>query len=94
MAYTLEATIQRFRGLSSDIKPGATDGVPVGSTFRETDTGHEFIWRGSQEGWVRQEDSLAEALSGMAATQVDILNELKRIRIGHELIEWEQEVKI
>lgn len=56
MAVTLEGTIRRYIGLSSDRKPG-TDPVPVGgestppmgSTFLESDTG--VIYRYDNGSW-------------------------------------------
>lgn len=40
MAVLLETTIQRFVGLSIDVKP---TGVPVGSTFYEYDSKHDYV---------------------------------------------------
>ena len=51
----LEASIQRYIGLSSDQKPGPhTDGtsVPPGSSFLETDTGKIYRFSGTETGWV------------------------------------------
>jgi len=43
MAVRLEATIQRWIGLSTDTKP---TGPPVGSTFYEANTGYSFKYNG------------------------------------------------
>lgn len=45
MAVKLITTIQRYSGLEADTKP--TAGVAVGSTFRETDVGHNFFYDGT-----------------------------------------------
>lgn len=41
MAVKLVTTIQRFQGLSSDIKPTSP---PEGSTFHVIDTGEEYVF--------------------------------------------------
>ncbi len=79
-------SIQRWRGLSSEEKPGRAidilDGdnetpafVPTGSVFTELDTGHRYIWRG-QWPWERQEqtiDAQFEELSGLMREAVTAL---------------------
>lgn len=45
------ASVSRFSGLSSDVRPVFTDGgstatLAVGSTFYETDTGYLYFWNG------------------------------------------------
>ncbi len=45
MAVKFIAAIKRWSGLSTDTKP--TTGAPVGSTFRETDTGEAFWYDGT-----------------------------------------------
>lgn len=47
MAVTLEGTTRRYIGLSTDVKP--TEGVPVGSSFLESDTGR--VSRLDRYGW-------------------------------------------
>jgi hypothetical protein len=47
MAVTLVTSIKNFIGLSTDTKP--TD-APAGSDFFETNTGHKFIFDGTN--WV------------------------------------------
>ena len=47
MAVSLVATIQRWEGLSSDIKP--FEDVRAGATFHELDTGDKYKWDGV--GW-------------------------------------------
>lgn len=42
------ATPHAYTGLSSDTKP--TTDVPAGSTFFETDTGHDFVFDGTNWG--------------------------------------------
>ena len=41
MAVSMIATIQRFQGLSTDIKPTSP---PEGSTFHAVDTGEEYVY--------------------------------------------------
>ena len=43
MAVRLETTIQRWSGLSTDIKP--TSNVSIGSRFHETDTGKRYLYQ-------------------------------------------------
>ena len=69
MAVTLESGhgIQRWRGLSTDAKPGLIPAevgglispMPAGSTFTELDTGNFWIWDGSGP-WVLQEKAKVE----------------------------------
>lgn len=42
------STPHAYVGVSGDTKP--TDGVPPGSTFFETDTGHDFVFDGTNWG--------------------------------------------
>lgn len=44
MAVQMMSTIQRWEGLSTDVKPAAP--TFVGSTFYETDTGRTYLWNG------------------------------------------------
>lgn len=44
MTVTLITKKKEFMGLSSDTKP--TDGVYIGSTFHESDTGLQYIYDG------------------------------------------------
>jgi hypothetical protein len=41
MAVGMIATIQRFQGLSTDVKPSVP---PEGSTYHAVDTGEEFVF--------------------------------------------------
>lgn len=41
MTVRLIATIQRFHGLSTDVKP---ENPPEGSTYHAVDTGEEFVF--------------------------------------------------
>lgn len=78
----LQATIKRFRGRSSDDKP-VTD-VPVGSTFRETDTDTLWVWTGYE--WVLAEIETERTVNETRIQQQQILEELKAIRLGLELV--------
>ena len=102
MAVQLETAIKRFRGLSTDLKPGhdrdgraASDPVqtiPVGSVFTETDTGKRFVWRGSWP-WVRQEQTIEAILAELIDVNVRILAKLSATQRGHEEYLWENEVE-
>jgi len=59
MAIKFVATIHRWDGISSDIKPSS--GVPEGSTFHYVDTGEEFIYHnGMWEDDIRNRNVLNE----------------------------------
>ena len=99
MAVQLETTTQRFRGLSTDVKPGHdTDNVgdklqtpPVGSVFVETDTGARYVWTGSWP-WTRQEQTIEEYLGELIDVNRQILDTLATTQRGHEEYLWENEV--
>ncbi|NQT41294.1 MAG: hypothetical protein HQ581_27650 [Planctomycetes bacterium] len=99
MAYTSEGAITRFRGLSTDTKPGhdrAAVGEPlqlprVGSTFTETDTGARYIWTGSWP-WVRQDQTIEPLLAQLIDLNQQILAQLAATHRGHEEHLWEEEV--
>ena len=98
MAVTLETSIQRFRGLSTDEKPGRTkdaegpiNKIPSGSVFVETDTGARYIWRGSWP-WVRQEQTIEPLLEQWIDVNTQVLETLKATHRGHETYLWEDEV--
>jgi hypothetical protein len=103
MAVQLETTTKRFRGLSTDVKPGrdrdleaaASDPIqtpPVGSVFTETDTGERYIWRGSWP-WVRQEQTIEAFLSELIEVNAQILAKLSDTHRGHEEYLWENDVE-
>lgn len=102
MAVQLETSNKRYRGLSTDLKPGHDrDGraktepvqtIPVGSVFTETDTGKRFIWRGSWP-WVRQEQTIEEILERLIEVNSQILQTLSATQRGHEEYLWENEVE-
>lgn len=102
MAVQLETTIQRFRGLSADIKPGrdlpldAADEIfetpPVGSIFTEVDTGARFVWTGSWP-WVRQDQTIEPLLNRLIEVNSQMLQTLAAIQRGHEEHLWENEVE-
>lgn len=100
MAVQLETTIKRFRGLSTDTKPGHDrDAIgeplqtpPAGSVFTETDTGKRFIWRGSWP-WVRQEQTIEALLSELIEVNLRIHETLSATQRGHEEYSWGEEVE-
>lgn len=101
MAVQLEATIKRFRGLSSDTKPGrdrdaigeALQRPPVGSTFTEIDTGNRYVWTGSWP-WVRSEQAIEPLLTRLIDLTAENLEVLRATHRGHEEHLWEHEVEI
>ncbi len=59
MAVTLETTIKKYRGLSTDPKPGTMgldEAIPAGSVFIESDTNQQYVWTGRWP-WVLQAQS-------------------------------------
>lgn len=95
MAVRLEATIKRFRGLSTDQKPGIeTEEVgdelqspPTGSVFTEDDTGERYVWNGSWP-WVRMEQTVEALLNELIGVERDILAELQAHQRGHQEYVW------
>ena len=100
MAVRRETTTARFRGLSTDQKPGAfteADGLPVqkmpiGSVFTESDTGRRYAWDGNE--WIRLEQTIEALLETLIASNTDILAMLKATHRGHEEHLWEETVPI
>ena len=68
MAVKKETTIQRFIGLANDSKP--TTGVPVGSTFFETDTHKTFTYNGSS--WDFHSIELDKAISKLIDKSISV----------------------
>ena len=84
MAVRLEGTIQRWVGLSTDIKPDhQTTTIPAGSSFLESDTGH--IHRSSGMAWV-----LYEPVDEQGIVLSAILQEMTQIRA---ILEYAHEVQ-
>ncbi|KKL11202.1 hypothetical protein LCGC14_2548190 [marine sediment metagenome] len=100
MTVQLETNIKRFRGLSTDVKPGhdrdqigdALQTPPVGSVFTETETGRRFIWRGSWP-WVRQEQTIEAILERLIEVNSRILATLVATQRGHVQYSWGNEVE-
>jgi hypothetical protein len=90
----LETNTKRFRGLSTDLKPGHETEAkpPVGSVFTETDTGERYIWTGSWP-WVRQEQTIEGLLNELIEVNQQILNVLSATHRGHEEYLWEENVE-
>ena len=100
MAVTLEATIKRFRGLSTDQKPGhfapaceVLQAVPVGSVFTEIDTGQRYVWGGAWP-WVRQEQTIDARFDDLYSVLHELLNVAKATRRGNEAHLWDHPVEI
>ena len=100
MAVTLENSIKRYRGLSTDQKPGVfpdargedTQKPFEGSTFTEIDTGRRFIYHGAE--WTLQPQTLETLLIESISLQREILAVLKATHQGHELFDWSESVEI
>lgn len=91
MAIQLETTFQRFRGLSTDTKPGHSEkGPPKGSIFIETDTGHRYVWTGSWP-WARQEQTVEGFLAELIDQNAQIVALLAAMIRGHEEYLWEND---
>ena len=98
MAVTYENSIKRYRGLSTDQKPGVfpdargeeTQRPYEGSTFTEIDTGARFIFFSGQ--WTRQPQTLETLLLESIELQREILSVLKETKLGHELYQWEEQI--
>ena len=98
MAVQLEAHTLRYRGLSTDRKPGldkepGADEIqrpPVGSVFTEIDTGRRFVWTRSGA-WERQEQTIEALLERLIETNLRILEVLAATQRGHEEYAWGQE---
>ena len=95
MAVTLEAgAIKRFRGLSTDEKPGVGEAFGVGSTFTELDTGDRYIWRGEGEPWVRQTQTIETMFAELMDINSEILAEVRTLRAAVATIangQWDTE---
>lgn len=99
MAVTLETSLKRFRGLSSDTKPGIEREAvgqplqfpPEGSTFTELDTGRRYVYHGRT--WILQPQTLEAMLEIMITLQLQVLEVLRATHRGHEEYLWEDEVE-
>lgn len=100
MAVTLEHSIKRYRGLSTDQKPGVFPDIagdplqvqPEGSTFTEIDTGRRFIFHSGA--WTVQPQTLEALLLESIELQREILATVKATHEGHEFYDWERQVEI
>ena len=103
MAVTLESGsgIKRFRGLSSDEKPGRVPieigdpvgELPPGSVFTEIDTGERYIWDGTWP-WLRQEQTIETMFQDLMHINRQMLAYLKATHEGNELYVWEEDVEV
>lgn len=89
MAVRKVGTLNRYVGLSDDVKP---TGVPIGSTFLARDPAsgvHTMYITHDGNNWVekKEEDVVPELLA-------EVISELRAIRRGHELHLWGEEVTI
>lgn len=85
MAVTLEGSIKRYIGLSSDAKPEIGDrevdgeeltraNLPAGSSFLEADTGVVYRWNGSE--WIAGNTPEMQKLSAMEGLLSEIRDAL------------------
>ncbi len=97
MTVTREGTIFRFRGLSTDEKPGRTieeaapDGISLrqeniheGSVFTEVNTGHRYIWRG--QSWVRQEQTIDAQFAELSGLMTEAVTALRVIQAATAIL--------
>ena len=76
MTVRLEGSIQRWIGLSDDIKPKLSDGpIPLGSSYLESDTGLILRWTGEAWSLPAQNDDLVNLLG----TMVQVLGEIREL---------------
>jgi hypothetical protein len=83
MAVTMVATIKRFIGLSTDIKPiddVLGDRVYEGSTFLESDTGNMYIYKGGD--WLLKEEANIALRLEVKNLMSELLEETKKTN-GH-----------
>lgn len=100
MAVTYENSIKRYRGLSTDQKPGVfpdavgleTQRPPDGSTFTEIDTGRRHVYHSGE--WKLQPQTIEALLLESIELQREILAQLKSTHLGHELHLWSTEVEL
>ena len=100
MAVQLENTTKRFRGLSTDRKPGCDADVigeplqriPAGSVFTEIDTGRRYLWPGSWP-WVLQEQTVEVLLRDLIEVNERMLDVLEKTKFGHEAYLWGETVE-
>ena len=99
MAVTLETNGKRYRGLSTDQKPGVFPDIagqalqvpPEGSTFKEIDTGRLYVWQSGE--WKLQPQTLEALLEESIELQRAILATFQATQRGHELYLWEEQVE-
>ena len=90
------ANIARYRGLSTDEKPGRFDYTEVGgvgSEFIEVDTGVRFVWGGAWP-WVRKAQSIETLINDLTEVNRETLAYVKAIHKGHQEHLWEEEVEV
>lgn len=96
----LETTVKRYRGLSTDARPGlAPDAAgevlqkpPQGSTFTALDTGQRWIFYGSE--WVVQRQTLDTLLVEIIDRLASIEAVLRATHAGNEAHVWGESVTI
>ena len=66
--------------------------VSAGDIYRELDTGQEYHWTGTQ--WEFRASNLAPLLTKVVSLLEEILNEVRKTRLGHELALWGEEIHI
>jgi len=100
MAVQTEAQTKRYRGLSTDAKPGLEreDGQrdrvpPVGSVFTEIDTGARYTFTDSGT-WTRMQQTVERLLTQQLDVMEQILSRLDATHRGHEEFLWEENAEL
>ena len=92
-------TPHRYRGLSTDEKPGRSasetggkvPSIPMGSEFVETDTQNKYEWHGA---WVSNGKTLEGILADLAGLAQRTLDLAVATHRGHEKHLWEENVTV
>ncbi len=79
--------IKRWRGLSSDTKPRYTEEgevrteIPVGSQFRETNTGRRYVWS-ERDGWELEQQTIETLLAGVNENLATLIELQRQANVG------------
>ncbi len=79
--------IKRWRGLSSDTKPRYTEEdqvrteIPVGSQFRETDTGRRYVWS-ERDGWELENQTIEALFAEMNGNLAQLIELQRQANVG------------
>jgi len=100
MAVQTEAQTKRYRGLSTDAKPGLEresgqpqKKPPVGSVFTEIDTGRRYVYTDGGS-WERMQQTVETLLLKLLDVNEQILARLDATHRGHEEYLWEENAEL